>query len=277
MDCVMKIVTQAGLFSAFQKTLNLLGIFAVLSVALSVSHAGPRVFTLDCQSERAWPTGVPATLTSYENLQVFQRWCDESGVSELDIEMSHTPDLRMDWNGVKSYILEGSTRFDGDDYNSLQEAQAALPSKKPQTYHETLITTYPNGDTVEFKSRLEYQSGDTWNNYISSKIAYGDYVLVSRFLGNTILSGLGESCANGSFFAEKNLQNKVYCLYRTKQKAVRKKSCPPHHYYTFVNTKSKETTEFFRDGGSCYTFRPVRYASPKRGPLKEGYFIFETR
>lgn len=267
----MLFINQTSWPQPVQRLLRLLGMFTFLSLALSVSHASPRVFTLVCDGERAWPSGVPATLTSYENLQVFQRWCDESGMPELDVEMMHTPDLRLGENRAKSYTIEGSATFNGDDYSTLEEAQAAAPSVNPQSKYQTFSFNDDTGFSSKTKFVYDYNSGFVWNSFIESVLRNDGSVTVIRIMGSVEDRNFKDACHYGSFFSSENSKTHISCSYRTSQKALPKKTCTPHHHYIFKNTVSEETTSFSRDGGSCYTLKEARLAKPKGAPLEEPY------
>lgn len=248
------------------KLLKRLGICGLILLAPALAKAESRVFTLNCHSEKFWPSGVPATFTSYENLQDFRRWCDAEEAAELKVEMQHRPDYRTGDAQSKSYKTEGMLTFDGDDYNSVADALVALPSVKPQFYYQYLATQYSTGASAVSTWVYEYVSDTTWNATTKVIIENDGETTVLEDTGPHDSSNPAAFCHLGSFYSSPEQQMIVRCAYRSTQKMVRKKACAPHHHYTFINLNSFETTNFFRDGGSCYESRPPRYVDPVGAP-----------
>ena len=201
-----------------------------LSFFSSVVNASPRTFTLDCSSGRAAPSGVPSSLTSWSNLQVFRAWCDAAGTDTLVIEMSHTADLRLPES-------KGSSRVRVSNTIGLTDWMPAQPGN-PNLIHKWALNGPWYGTINEWDSSL-----------VVITILDLDFNLVFE-TPYPVASWLAEG-QGGVGISAVRYNTKT----RSRTRVYLKTTCPAHHSYVFVNTVTDETVGNLIDGGSCKTVK----------------------
>ena len=272
----------------------LLKIVFSLFVGANVAQAETRNFILDCDNDRKWPSGVPATLTKYENLRVFREWCDAAGTSSLHIAMKHDFEMRaLEGLGLPESAYSNDTKIIGaplmTEATSSEELAAfveTLPKVPAAGFKYTLSIDYNNILSIT-KIEAYYAGKNTKNNqffnldeqsdysYRTNSTAYVDGDILFSYKSQYTDSVSNELCAYLNDSRESS-STKGHCEFKVKHKYIKKKTCKPHSSYIFLNLISNEITSNFIDGGSCYRYKGGTFVAPDQGQRLEYEVVYSV-
>ena len=210
-----------------------------------LSGASPTEYTLDCAAPRVFPSGVPATFTSRDNVKTFREWCDQAGTETLIVYVDTSFDARI----FEQMGLPNAKMNDTDILENI------APKIEIETV-ENSKTTAPVNATTDYPLIVKDDAGvvHTFSSYDSGTDTY-TYASTDGS-GNPVTTSLSvadwlDDCGDGSCVW--NLKEVTPGLRTTRSKTVKPKAiCPSNKVHYFVNSKTGEATSNFIGGGSCF-------------------------
>lgn len=224
---------------------------ALMAAALAAfpysAHTSPTQYTLDCDSYRKFPSGVPATFTSRANVTTFRLWCNQAGTDTLAVYVDTKFDARV-------FEQMGLPAVKTSDSDILKDIMPTVEIERV----ETSKTTVPSNATTDYPLQVTDSSGNVYT-FKSSGTNTDEYIYsgvdsAGNSLGDStnLIGDWLTDCGGGSCLWD--LEEVTPGVRTTRRKTVTPKPiCPSNKTYYFINSATGEAISNFISGGSCFS------------------------